>query len=404
METQFKALSQDVEKINEICYNLESKYNISVDLGSDIIMMRRKIDEFSNFIVFAILSEIRPEQIKRFFTEAEIEMYTGAKMETKELKFPIVFDAIEIAEDQWITKTTLQQLILFRDAGLTNYNPNTQRAMKKFGKKGTEYYKVSINYRQVGEIADSMENHNYIPDTITLNIPYDSNADFDYKNGKLIIRALDHFDATDGYHRICAMSRLNSENPDFDYPMELRITNYSEAKAQQFIFQMDQKTKMTKTETDSFDQSSAANMTVNKLNKEISSSLRNKIGREKEPINATILSGIINYLYVVDVKIINPRDYSTKLYLDLNNKFSYLLMSRQELMQKEWSREEILAALFAFKKTENDIDIPQKYDEYKEHLDELSSKGKLNRLINPGMRRVYYRLEEELDLATEASE
>lgn len=64
-------------------------------------------------------------------------------------------------------------------------------------------------------------------------------------------------------HRYIAISDLSNLNEDFDYPMELRSTMFSESKAQQMIWQKDQKTKMRKIESDSLNQNNFANQVIN---------------------------------------------------------------------------------------------------------------------------------------------
>lgn len=105
LEEKCKELAFD-KKINTICENLYDKYNIPLELSSDILTLRRKSIEYSDFILYAIISEISGSKriVEKFFTDVEIQMYQNGKIEEKKLEFPIVFDAIEIADDQWISK------------------------------------------------------------------------------------------------------------------------------------------------------------------------------------------------------------------------------------------------------------------------------------------------------------
>ena len=104
----------------------------------------------------------------------------------------------------------------------------------------------------------------YIPDDITLNMP-EEGSKFRYENGKLTISELPggKFDITDGYHRYLAMCAIYNIDKSFDYPMELRITNFDLATCQQMIFQKDQKTQMKKEDSATFNQYDVGNQIVN---------------------------------------------------------------------------------------------------------------------------------------------
>lgn len=384
------------KKINTICENLYDKYNIPLELSSDILAMRRKAIEYSDFVLYAIISEIDSSKrmLEKFFTDVEIRMYQNGKMEEKKLEFPIVFDAIEIADDQWISRITLKQIIELRDAGLTNYNPNAQRALRQYTKKGVVLMKIDTNPKQIREIAESMRREDYIPDIITFNIPFESDADFYYSNGKLVINRLEHFDMTDGYHRICAMAQINAEDENFDYPMELRITNFAESKAQHFIYQMDQKTKMKKVNSDSFDQSSVANMIVKKLR---DTAMKEYIGRENEVLDIGLLASYINYFYGTVPKNQNTQTYVRKIVMELKGKFEVLMDSHVELEQERWTEMEIAAAIFAFNKTETLDEIPEKFDAIMACMNQLSTEKKLNKLMHTQLKRQYINLEKQID-------
>ena len=88
-----------------------------------------------------------------------------------------------------------------------------------------------MNNKAVSEIAYAYEHNEFIPNTLTFNIPMETNFDFYYDEDSctLIINSLPYFDISDGYHRYVAMCRERDVNPSFNIPWELRIINFSDS-------------------------------------------------------------------------------------------------------------------------------------------------------------------------------
>lgn len=110
--------------------------------------------------------------------------------------------------------------------------------MQKVIRKGNVNYKITVNKKAVAEIADSFEEGTYISDELTLNIrPDDEKADFyyDFKKRMLIINNITAFDINDGYHRYLGMFREKMVHPEFNYTMELRITNFEQINAKIYL-------------------------------------------------------------------------------------------------------------------------------------------------------------------------
>lgn len=63
--------------------DLQEKYNIPITISSDIISQRKDISQFNEFILFAITDILKPEWIKKYFTEQEIKLYSGKKIYRK---------------------------------------------------------------------------------------------------------------------------------------------------------------------------------------------------------------------------------------------------------------------------------------------------------------------------------
>lgn len=126
---------------------------------------------------------------------------------------------------------------------MINYNVNAQRTMQRVIKGDKELYRITLNKHAVNSIRRSFESGEFIPNTITLNIPEDPENEFYYneKNSELVIKNINHFDISDGYHRYVAACQAYDQNDKFNYPLEIRIVSFDNDKVKKFIFQEDQK-------------------------------------------------------------------------------------------------------------------------------------------------------------------
>lgn len=293
--------NKEFMSICELCYK---KYNLPISKTADIINLKMPNEALNAFELFCVLDCIcevqgKTSKLNKFFTDDEIKYYSTQKYDDNKIEFPLTFKVVQVNHDQWIGKITVKELMAMKDAQLINYNKNTQRTMKMVVKGENEYWRPSLNAIAVRLIKEAFKKKRYIPNTITLNIADDSNADYEYDNDKceLIIHSISHFDITDGFHRYIAMSALTNEIEEFDYPMELRISAFDEYKAKNFIFQEDQKTKMKKSTSNSFNMNSAANIVVDKMNESPMSNLQGLIVRDGSVIDYGTFANIINYFY-----------------------------------------------------------------------------------------------------------
>ena len=306
-DSYFKTLRIDVERsagnaeiVKKYCQLLYDKFNIPQGLSADYITLKTPMDDASDFILYA-LSDIylSDEEIDQHFSAAEKKKYSKTKYKVEKLKFPLEFNMVQINSSQWIGKITVQELMAFRDAQIITYNENTQRTMERKMAQGYEYYQIAINPTAVDEITDSYERDVYIPNTITLNISDNSEADFEYDEERHILRinSIKSFDILDGYHRYRAMSKAVLKNKKFDYEMELRIVNFSEEHARQFIWQEDQKTKMSKVDSDSYNQDDYAVYICERLANSFPAGI---ISRNKGIIDFAELVIAVRYFYATN--------------------------------------------------------------------------------------------------------
>ena len=304
LEEQAMKIVLDRDKIFELSTYCLEQYNIPRGVIADFITQRRSFNEASDFILFAlldgfthILSGLR-KKLNFFFTESEIKTYSKAQFEESRIEFPLEFSMVQIASDQWIGRISVDELMKLRKAQMINYNENAQRTMKKMIRGDKEYYKININKTAVKEIKNALEESTFISNTLTLNIPEDSEAEFGYDESTktLTIQSLDAFDIIDGYHRFIALSQVKDSNIDFTYEMELRIVNFSDDKARMFIYQEDQKTKMSKIDVNTYNVLNAGNRVCERLNENPKCNVQGLIG-VKGIISQSELAALIDYFY-----------------------------------------------------------------------------------------------------------
>jgi hypothetical protein len=311
LEKKLLSFVANTEIYNKIYDYALEKYNIPRSIASDYLTLRNPLAEANAFILFCLLdsiehiTEVEKSVIPVYYVENEIKKYSNSKFKVDKIKFPLVFKALQITEDQWITSIDFKTLMKLRAAQLVNYNENTQRTMDRIVRNNKEIYKIQINKAAITEIERLYKENKYIPTPLTFNIPFDSDANFEYDsdNMELIIYSLKAFDIVDGYHRFLGACKACDSKQDMNFTMELRIVNFPEDKAQQFIYQEDQKTMMAKTDSKTYDQTNIANRIVERINNNPQSNLCGLISRNQGIIDYSNFSELVTYFYLDDKKI-----------------------------------------------------------------------------------------------------
>ena len=276
-----------------------NKFGMPITRTEEMVTFKRDIKEYSPFEVFCVVWFLDRGSLGKFFTEDEIKYLSEQKVEEEKFDFPIVFDdMVQITDDQWIGKITAQKLMQLKRARKINYEEGEQRAFRRIKSGNTELWRPFVSNKNVREIKELMESGNYIPDPITLNMP--EGSEFLFEDGKLTVYSLPKgmFNLDDGYHRYLAMSQIYDFDKEFDYPMELRVVNFSNPKANAFIFQQDQKTPMRKIVSDAYNVNSVANRIMQKINQDPMCNIQGMIGRNDAKINDGVLSKLIEHFFV----------------------------------------------------------------------------------------------------------
>lgn len=389
-----KYLEKEIMKIianNEVCMGIcdyvRDTYEIPRVITSDYISMRLPLEQASEFILFCLLDGIekttkqQKTEIDKFFTMQEFKTYKGSKYEVEKISFPLRLKMIQVAEDQWIGKINTKTLMQFRKAQLINYNVNAQRTMQKIVRGEKEFYKITINKETVSALKELFVKNVYIPTPFTLNIPLDSDANFYYDEDKceLVIKSLDAFDISDGYHRYVTTCSLHDDDKEdvFNYNMELRIVNFSDDKVRQFIFQEDQKTKMKKVDSNSFNMNKAANVVVTRLNESPRCNLQGLISRNQGIINFGYLADFVSYFYFKSVTNKEKEKSVTIAALkELTENFNMITEYDNKYLEKPYSFRQLAAIMYMFDyfKDKNKKHMLEIMDEVIKRTEELDSK------------------------------
>ena len=362
LEKQIMKIVTKNDLIDKVCVYAEHNYDFPYVKIMDYLTLRNPLMEANEFHLFCILdsiekttkeaSDIYKSKIPEYFTESEIKNHSNTKLKEKKIKFPLRFKAVQITETQWITKIDFKTLMKFRAVQLINYDENQQRTMQRIVHGDTEYYRIKIDKDTVSNIEKSYLDGSYIPTPFTFNIPAESNAVFYYdeERSELIIKELEKFDITDGYHRYVAACKACDSNKLFNFTMELRITNFPDYKARHFIYQEDQKVKMTKSESNTYNQNSLANQVVEKLNDNPLSNIKGLISRNDGLIKYSDLAEMIQFYYLSkdSAKSKTSNQIVISVAKELMENFNILTESNEKYLEEKYNFKKLLIIMHCF--------------------------------------------------------
>ena len=353
---KFVAAARKLQKTSEYTSRICSKYGFPESTISDYLTMRQKLVYANDVEVFCIADIVLgEEELKKYYTETQIQRYSSFRYKVDPIDY-LRLPMIQIEDDQWIGRIDGKQLIALGDAQLIKYNEDTQRTLERIVMNGIEMWRIYVNDSAVQSIMNSYQNGDYIPNTITLNI-LDDNADISYNETthELIITNIKKLDIIDGFHRYLALSKIMHENRNFNYNMELRIVNFSEMKARQFIWQEDQKTQMKKLDTFSYNQTTSPSKIVRRLNRmDDKNVFGGKISNNDSIINESILIIAIDQIYMNDITPTEQVKYVNQIVEELQGKFEIITNQNPDLLINRWDRDFIIATIYAFKHYEGD--------------------------------------------------
>ena len=339
-ELSMKLTSNRKNRQTILCTEVNKKFGFPIGMVSDIVTQRVDMQDALEVLLFAIAS-VAEVKVSYYFSEREIKEYSQYKYQANSLKFPFTFASqmVEIKPDeQYIGRTSVKELMQLRDAQIINYNANTQRTMTLKRGNDYEYYKITLNRKAVDQISELLQKKDFIPNTLTFNLSPET--DFTYKNGKLTINEQVPFDILDGYHRYVAMSNLYNLDETFDYPMEIRILFLSEENAKQFIYQEDQRTPLSKADSNAMNKNDAGV----KVCRFVKQKLGNEIVSQQGIINETLLVKLIDLLYIK-----NNTTYERSKLISIANEIVSIVedaaMDIPELLDTKWNNNFTIAMI-----------------------------------------------------------
>ena len=375
LEKEVEKLASKVvnaKKQRKIINELFTEHNIPVSVSSDILSLKRSPSTENPYVLYHLLKKLNEKIVVDYFTDKEIKEYEETVLEPDKAKFPLTFKVVQIEEDQWIGRITMKEIMALSNSQLINYNENAQRVLKRIVRGGEEFFRIQLNKRAVEAIKESLLLDRYIPNTITLNIPKDDESRFvfDEDNSEMTIKKLRMFDILDGYHRYIAMCNVFVQNPDFDKVFELRLTNFTDEKARQFIWQEDQKTKMSKVDSEVLNKYNIGNKIVSRLKDYIDFIGRNAIINEGE------LCQGINSILVKPQKVYSNSEIATVV-AKIRKGINDIADSGSEIFDQPVDVRTLYCMLIAFSCDETDINIIQNFTKDMIESDMISGKREL---------------------------
>lgn len=365
---------------------IENHFGIDTSVVDAMITFKRDIKEFTNFEVFAVMWFLDRDCLDKYFTTTEIESFSHEKIVEQKIEFPLVFNnAIKVADNQFLIATDMRELMRYRQARMLNYDANEQRALKRVKFGTTEIYKPFVNNVSVKQIRERILAGDYVPDPLTFNMGDD--AEYTFADGILTINHITKgmMNLDDGYHRYLAMGQIYDSDPNFNYPVIIQIVAFSNAKANQFIYQQDQKNRMKKIVSDTYDQNAVPNLIVARINEDPTFAFNGMIGRNQTLINSAVLAKLIAAFYhTKDIRKSDVREIAT-IQRDLITKFN--ILATDDRFLSEYDDVELFVTLYVFTSNVN----PQNYIEAITMIvDNLTPEEKRYMLVTPtgGIRRV----------------
>ena len=368
------------EYSDEVIDYIYAHHNIPKGEISDYLSGRKSWKDANDILVFCTYEALQKlkvdfdkrmvayyEGITNFYTKSEIGKYTKYKHQTDTIKWPLRVPCYQVAKDQWIGVADMKLLFQLGDAQLIRYNENAQRIMRKKISGGQEEYIPYVNKKAVNEIVQFYKSGIYIPNTLTLNIPEDVEVSFKYDNDahEMVFNSIQCLDITDGYHRYLAALKAYQDDKEFNTPIELRITQFSDEKARGFIYQEDQKTKMTKVESKSMQVNAPANIIVERLGSSSTSNLKGLIKRTGGIIDQPILVTCIDKYYLKG-KIDLSRAEIIEHYKIVEDFFNTITDAETTLLSETWTYDYMVSAILVLSYMEEQKNFKKKGLTYKE--------------------------------------
>ena len=348
LQHELRRISTDKEMLTKLIQSLIVT-GLSEKNSGEIVLSIKPLSIYDDRTIYKLSSLLLSDKVvNSFFTPKEVKEYGKTTKTVGKNVFPIKWKMVQIDDRQFIGKITVEELMRLRDLQLLNYNPKAQRPMQTKEFNGEVMLVPTLNASAVRAIKESYLNKTYIPNTLTLNIPIEDSFEYDESENELIVYKLEHFDILDGYHRFRALSDIYNLDETFDYSMELRIVSFSDEEARQFIYQEDQKTKMRRIDSESYNQNNFANQIIQELNK-FSTILKGKFNAN-EFIDPAIAGRMLNISFLFGETKISRRD-TIELRGFIEQAFREYESNDMDLLEKKWEPRFVISFFYAMWKS-----------------------------------------------------
>ena len=359
---------------DEIALTCNRKYKMNILRCQMILSGGAAINEVSEVELFWILDCINYVikrancDIQSYFSDNKISEYSKAKFDEDKIKFPIKLNMLSSGEDKWIGVIDAQSIVKWRNAGLLKYNKNIQRRVKTVLRGGKYIETIDLNLDSVNKMIPLFKERKFISNVLTFNLSDTADFYYDPEEKEIVIKSLDGFDMTDGYHRLVALEKIIEEDPNFNYEMEMRLTCFSEDKANYFIWQEEQRTPMKKSSIKSYNMDDLANKITKKIN---DTSLCNMSGNIVRGglVDFSTFSDCIDNFYISDMKDRERKTAIVNVPREVIECINILTDNNPDILSWKFSRPDITIMLYTFKKLypdqkENIPDIFEKLIKY----------------------------------------
>lgn len=250
---------------------LRSAWVFSENLDLDTLTDEEEDIQFLYIFSYALNKALKEKNIdmlsdyQNYFTKIEVEQWENYKEEEDDGNiFPINFkNAVEIFPGYWQTTITAQEIERLNQANVLIYNPNTQRGFKVTKKS----IGIDVNPKKVHEIAERMLSGEQFPDDLKFNVLKTGQEKIIYnpKNRVLIITEGSVINTFDGQHRLSGNALALSKNPNLEFIWPIKITNFTEIKAHDFMTQINKQTPIDIDILKTKDYSKNENLVVDKI-------------------------------------------------------------------------------------------------------------------------------------------
>ena len=108
LHEKFWKVAVDTEFQQKMFDYAKNEFNMSEEVFSDFVADRKALQEATEYMLFVMLKsyeyvkETKTSAISVYFSQKEIDTYSFSKFDNADFEFPIVFEMLQINDDQWI--------------------------------------------------------------------------------------------------------------------------------------------------------------------------------------------------------------------------------------------------------------------------------------------------------------